>query len=423
MAELLMNIIRNGDALKGMFKSRSKPYFEKTVTGKTALLAQQKAELETKEGWEIIPSKLKKSVKLRMPKPFDIKLEDEVWSMLVKMGFDEFSKDRNFRIFVDEKTPPRQIDVFAKDSETVLLIECTSSEERKEKSLNELIEKILSISSPVFMSINKHYGPAVKLKLRWIIATRNIQWRTAYLNKAEANKIIVLRDEEIDYFKKLGDLFRAAAKYQLLAHVFSEEKIHEIDIRVPATKGKMGKQTFYNFLIKPFDLLKIAYVSHKKSRSIKDVETYQRMLIPKRLKSIAKYIDGGGQFPTNIVINIKAKQELLFDKKEVIGESSFGTLHLPNRYASAWIIDGQHRLYGYVYSKRILKRDLDKTTFPVLAYENLPPMAEADLFVDINSKQERVKQNLIKEIYADLKWESKDLKEKRYCQHNCVNFL
>ncbi len=87
-------------------------------------------------------------------------------------------------------------------------------------------------------------------------------------------------------------------------------------------------------------------------------------------------------------------------------------LYLPNHYASAWVIDGQHRLYGYVYSKRMEKGPKDKTTFPVLAYENLPPLREAELFVDINSRQERVSQNLIKEIYANLKWASDDEKEK-----------
>ncbi|OPY67793.1 MAG: hypothetical protein A4E57_02112 [Syntrophorhabdaceae bacterium PtaU1.Bin034] len=412
MAELLTNLVENNDSIKGAFRTRSKSFYEKTVHGKTASLAQRKAEIETQEGWEIVPSKLTKSVKLKKPKPPDILLEDEVWSMLVRMGFDQLSKDRLFKIFIDEETNPRQIDVFAMDTETALLFECTTSEERKEKNLNDLIEKILSISVPVFNSINKHYGPDVKLKVRWVIATRNIQWRPVDLTKAAANKIVVLRDEEIDYFKKLTDLLKMAAKYQLLAYVFSEERIHEIDIKVPATKGRMGKQTFYNFLIRPFDLLKIAYISHKKSRTIKDAETYQRMVTPKRLKAIAKYIDSGGQFPTNIVINIKSKQALVFDRKDIIGESSFGVLHLPNRYASAWVIDGQHRLYGYAYSKRMAKHETDKATFPVLAYENLPPMEEAGLFVDINSKQERVKQNLIKEIYADLKWESKDLKER-----------
>ena len=187
--KFLTNLIENSDSIKTVFRTRSKSFYEKTVHGKTASLAQQKAEIETKEGWEVIPSKLEKSVKLKKPKPIDIQLEDEVWSMLVKMGFDQLSKDRNFRIFVDEKTPSRQIDVFAKDSETALLFECTTSEERKEKNLNELIEKILSISAPVFTSIDKHYGPDVKLKLRWIIATRNIQWRPADLTKAQLTKL------------------------------------------------------------------------------------------------------------------------------------------------------------------------------------------------------------------------------------------
>ncbi|WP_457554038.1 hypothetical protein, partial [Desulfobacula sp.] len=43
---------------------------------------------------------------------------------------------------------------------------------------------------------------------------------------------------------------------------------------------------------------------------------YQRMLQPARLKKIASYIDNGGQFPTNIVINIKNKNKLRFDKIE-----------------------------------------------------------------------------------------------------------
>lgn len=85
---------------------------------------------------------------------------------------------------------------------------------------------------------------------------------------------------------------------------------------------------------------------------------------------------------------------------------------MPNHYASAWVIDGQHRLYGYMYSKRSEKGKEDKTTFPVLAYENLPQTAEAKLFVDINCEQVRVKRSLLNEIYAGLKWDSKDFSEK-----------
>ncbi len=133
------------------------------------------------------------------------------------------------------------------------------------------------------------------------------------------------------------------------------------------------------------------------------------MLVPKRLKEIGKYIDGGGQFPTNIVINIKGGMR--FDKREKIGESAYGTLYLPDKYASAWVIDGQHRLYGFTQSNRS-SDPYDKTTVPVLAYENLSSTKEAELFIDINCQQVRVTRNLLKELYATLQWDSDSFKER-----------
>lgn len=412
MPEYLSNLVCDQSELLKIYRQRSKLFVEKTVKGKTLELAKEKAEIEKKEGWNVLPKKFKNSVKLRRPKSGDIALEDEVWSLLFQMGFAEYSKDRNFKIFIDDETPARQVDVFAKDDETALLVECTCCEERKEKNLNDLLEKIISINKETFTSINKHYNPAAKLKIRWIIATRNIEWRKADLTKAETNNIIVLKEEELDYYKKITKHIKAAAKYQLLANVFSQEKIHGLVLQVPATRGKMGGLTFYNFLIKPLDLLKISFISHKQSRNVDDFETYQRMLEPKRLEKIARYVDAGRQFPTNIVINIKTDRKLRFDKIQEIGDSAYGTLYLPNHYASAWVIDGQHRLYGYVYSKRSEKGKGDKTTFPVLAYENLPQTNEAKLFVDINCEQVRVKRSLLNEIYAGLKWDSEDFNEK-----------
>jgi len=412
MPEYLTTLVSDKSELQKIYRQRSKPYVEKSIKGKTLELAGEKAEIEKKEGWTPLAKRYKRVVKMRKAKPVDIVLEDEVWSILFKMGFNDYSKDRHFKIFIDDATPARQIDVFVKDDETALLVECTSSDERKEKNLNDLLEKIISISKQVFNSINKHYRPEAKLKIRWIIATRNIEWRKADLTKAEANNIIVLKDEELDYYNKITKHIKAAAKYQLLAHVFSQEKIHALDLQVPATRGKMGGLTFYNFLIKPLDLLKISFISHKQSRNVEDFETYQRMLEPKRLEKIARYVDASGQFPTNIVINIKADRKLRFDKIQEIGDSAYGTLYLPNHYASAWVIDGQHRLYGYVYSKRSEKGKDDKTTFPVLAYENLPQTDEAKLFVDINCEQVRVKRSLLNEIYAGLKWDSTEFSEK-----------
>ncbi len=162
MSKFLINLINDKDEIGRIFKSRSKQYLEKTVYGKTIEIAREKAEVETKEGWELLPRKFKKSVKLRKPKAADVQLEDDVWSLLVRMGFDEYSKDRNYKIVVSEKSPPRQIDVFAKDDEAVLLVECTCCDEKKEKDLSSLIDKIKGMRNEVFSSIKTALWPFCK---------------------------------------------------------------------------------------------------------------------------------------------------------------------------------------------------------------------------------------------------------------------
>ena len=275
--------------------------------------------------------------------------------------------------------------------------------------MDKLIEKIKSFREDLRKSIVTHYGREAALKTKFVIATRNIEWSEVDLQKCRESDIAVISDNEIDYYSKLVQLMKRAARYQLLAHMF-EGKVSGLAREVVATQGRMGKQVFYTFLVRPDELLKIAYVGHKGSRDLEDLNTYQRMLVPSRLKSIAKYINEGGKFPTNIVVNIKTRKRsrLKFDEIEKVGDEAIGRLHLPGYYAAAWIIDGQHRLYGYAYAREDGGFKDDKTTIPVLAYENLNAEDEMNLFVDINSKQVKVSTSLLSEIHADLHWESDD---------------
>ncbi|BBO80910.1 hypothetical protein DSCO28_14760 [Desulfosarcina ovata subsp. sediminis] len=409
MSEFLGPLLTVNNDIVSALRGRKKKFIEKSITAKNVELLDEKLAIEEKDGWKLL-RKNKKSYRVSYEKPIDEQLEDEVWSILAQMQFKEMSNGRYFKIKTDEDVEPRQIDVFAKDDEVAIYVECTCRETPGTKRMASLIEKIASIKSKVSRSLKSHYGRSPKLKQGWIIATRNIDWSIADLERAKASRICVLRDTEIEYYSKLTRLYKIAAKYQLLSHTFAKESISALEIVVPATKGRMSGVDFYNFLIKPSDLLKISHISHKASRDIQDIETYQRMLQPKRLKEIAEYIDDGGQFPTNIVINIRTKNKLRFEKIDNLGESSFGRLYLPNQYAAAMVIDGQHRLYGYAHTERILKGIDDKSTVPVLAYENLLPTKEAKLFVDINCEQVRVNRNLLNEINATLYWDSEDFK-------------
>ena len=84
-----------------------------------------------------------------------------------------------------------------------------------------------------------------------------------------------------------------------------------------------------------------------------------------------------------------------------------GLLTLPNTYKSAWIIDGQHRIYGYAE----LEEHSSSTLLPFLAFENIGISDETRLFSDINSKQKRVEKRLLDEITGEIKLESADKRE------------
>lgn len=399
-----------GEEAKKIYVARSKSVDEKTVTAANKDALSTKVQGEEQDGWSVA-KRNKKSVRMSKPKPHDRQLEDDVWCLLYKMGFKEFSADRNFTVKLGQNAPGRQLDIFAKDDETVFIVECTHSQEQKTKSIKGLIDKINGIREDAIKAIHAHYGKEPKLKLKWAIATRNVDWRKADKERAAEAKIAIITEQDIAYYTKLTDYLKEAARYQFLARYLKGEGVDGLRIEVPATKGSMGGVAFYNFLISPFDLLKISYISHK-ATSANDLETYQRMVKPSRLKKIAAYIDDGGQFPTNIVINFKTKSPPRFKKAESFENSTFGTITLPGQYGAAWVIDGQHRLYGFAFSERGRGH-----VVPVLAYVNLPAAEEMRLFVDINCEQVKVPRNLLNEIYCNLNHGSADPRERLDAQY------
>lgn len=412
MTEQYLGPLVSGTEIASELRRRKSKDVYKAVSGSSKKLIADKVKLEEPDGWRVV-RKNSKSTRMAKPKAADEQLEDEVWTILAQMGFKEMSNGRQFTIAVEDGLPPRQIDVFAKDDETVIIIECTQRDTPGKKSMAPLIEKIKAIRESILKSVRKAYGQQSKLKVKYVIATRNIEWSDVDLAKCEEAQFAVITDRELDYYLALVLHLKHAARYQFLAHMFGGQKIDGLSREVVATRGKMGGETFYTFLIRPDELLKIAYVGHKASRDIENLETYQRMLQPRRLKKIAEYINGGGKFPTNIVVNLKTakKTELRFDAKEKFGEEALGVLHLPPNYASAWIIDGQHRLYGYAHARDTPGFNQDSTVLPVLAYENLPADKEMNLFIDINSKQVKVNTGLLIELYSDLHWRSTDPEE------------
>ena len=119
------------------------------------------------------------------------------------------------------------------------------------------------------------------------------------------------------------------------------------NIRVPAVKGKIGGKTFYSFVSTPKQMLKIAFVNHRSLNDPAGAPSYQRLVNKARLRQISRFIYNDGFFPTNILVNFNTRCRFDQTAKDGATNVAFGSLYLPSKYKSAWIIDGQHRLYGY----------------------------------------------------------------------------
>jgi hypothetical protein len=130
-------------------------------------------------------------------------LEDDVWSLLYRMGFKELNFDRNFYIQSSEDAPKRQLDVFAKDDETVFIVECTHSKDVGPKSVKSLLDKIAAIRPEIVKAVQKHYGRESKLKIKLAVATRNIEWRNADLALAKTSGVPIITDADLSYFNRL----------------------------------------------------------------------------------------------------------------------------------------------------------------------------------------------------------------------------
>ena len=204
----------------------------------------------------------------------------------------------------------------------------------------------------------------------------------------------------------------SCARYKLLGNLFANQEIRNMDDKIPAIQGEMGGHKYYSFSIEPERLLKIGYVLHRNEANKNMMPTYQRLIKKKRLSEVRKFINEGGYFPNSLIISIDSGGRGLqfdFSGTKVEGSHSrIGVLHLPKRYRSAYIIDGQHRLYGYSDSEYALTNSI-----PVVAFVDLDRQEQIKLFMDINENQKAVPKSLRVTLNADMLWDSANYEEQR----------
>ena len=152
-----------------------------------------------------------------------------------------------------------------------------------------------------------------------------------------------------------------------------------------------GNHRFYT-LTMPSDVL--ANTCFVTTRDEDPQKGFQRVLDAKRAEEIANYIDlGFGTIPTSIVLSAQSAADL-----KVVGRGK--TLEFKDDPRAFLILDGQHRVFGFSLAKTSLR-------VPVVIYNNLTPRDESRLFIDINTKQRPVPNELLLDIKKLAEYENR----------------
>lgn len=362
------------------------------------------------DGWRLV-NEGKSTARISREKSQLVFFIDRVWCLLYRMKFSSLSGEGGAKFRLDRRAvdaPESQIALLGIDSEIAIAAECISLESfSKVPNLQDRMEGIAAYRERLAKDVPQQWPAEYKRQIAILFFTRNVILTEEDRDFAKKVNIHLFDEQDLEYYEKLTAHVGPAAKYQFFSDILPGKVIPGLTITVPAVKTKMGGYNCYTFPISPEFLLKISYVSHRSKGKASDVNTYQRMIGKSRLKSIRDYISERGIFPTNIVVNLekrcvsfqRTKQENSHEETDASGVA--GWLTLRPAYKSAWIIDGQHRLFAYSGHPNARTGHL-----AVLAFEGISAATQARLFIDINAKQKSVKQSLLQELFAELHWDA-----------------
>ena len=364
---------------------------------------RQIAEMEA-EGW-VVDKRNARSVRMRKSKSHDTAFVDKVWATFAKLRFTSLNKQRLVLSYGDLQGEQVDVDVFAADDEVVLVIESRSTESVRTVQFKKELEGIQSRRALLLKEVKKEF-PTHKVK--FVLATNNFGISAQTAERIEQADVVHMDEDVIEYYLNLAEHLGAAARYQLLGNLFAGTKIPNLNPEVVAIEAHMGGHKYYSFSIEPERLLKLAYILHRSKANSNLMPTYQRLIKNTRLRSVTQFVDNGGYFPNSIVLNLTSGvRGLKFEPfPRHAGETRAGLLHLPQTFRAAYVIDGQHRLYGYADSSRAAT-DL----VPVIAFVSLEGADQVRLFMQINENQQAVPKNLRNTLNADLLYDSKNLRD------------
>lgn len=376
------------------------------------------------------------------------KFELEMWRWLTELG-PQIVNNPGYQLRMDlsgyssldeEVLRPyqnsKQTDVFATFNDHVFVVECKSSITNKNfSSLNEQICLLRDLIKHKDKRIHKLFGErAIPVHILAIKGFEISQEQKAEELKHVDGNLIILTEKEREYIdiilanssnpefalnQFLGFFRTGKSDFNKWTYNKKKKTWSRKPFKVASFSSNSGtgkKSNVFTFSIEPRDMLKISTVSHQKAKNIFEFERsskkfYQRLLTGKRLQEIGEHLENEKTpFPNNILVSHRGKN-LRFEPDEVDDSQNSGRrpgkLVFNGCPGTFHVIDGQHRLFGYmaVDDKEGGLRDSHRLI--VTVFDGLSIDQEAEIFIEVNEKSQAVASDLMMEIDYATESESK----------------
>ena len=308
--------------------------------------------------------------------------EKEVREFMEKIEFSDREGSESFRI------GDKQVDAAGGLDDTYVIVDCVTTIEKVESSsIRDKIERWRGNYS-IFKDGMKSRENLKKYKdVRLVVAIRNFKPKESDVELARRDPKVYLWDSQFfEYYTNLYDKIGIYAQYELKREL--EIPINSTVTNIPSLKVFERNGTrFYIGVANPLELLKVSYVARRERG---DQRYYQRMILSEKLEKLAYYIHKDKkEFYNNIVLAANDEQALRYEPLSNIGRFEFGSLNIGLPGGSLWIIDGQHRLYGFAHSLKRFKKGEEEVnwTIPFSIISGVDELKQGQLFMDINTTQ------------------------------------
>jgi len=299
------------------------------------------------------------------------------------------------------------LDVCALYQEVLIIVECKTGtnisfgnlisewDSKRTEIINEknTLKVLISIDGVVTQQRLK----AIE-NFKVVIAFRDYSPTPDQIGQARNYGIEILDSDAIEYYERTSNALGSWTKYEIFKEMNIKRREEAEVIPRPALRLRQPGAELYMFTLAPYRLLRIAYVYR---RSLKERYAYQRMVNQSRIERIGHFLNREQAFLPNAIL-------LAFDP-EISKKVSFtprapgddiGEISIPMNYCSSWVVDGQHRLYGFIktpYSEPPPERPEPVTKFDVLivGLKDFEREDQAKTFVDVNDNQKRIDPTLL----------------------------